>query len=212
MRSELFAYALAMMLGDSGKEGGKQHRSNSTNLDLAFTQKQETNLRLGEFTCMCVNSLGIETERIKDKAPSGDTLESENPTDAYRWTSERSPLLAWTSMVGLGLADDERTSTHQVHIDWIFQTTRQFRLRFIQGVADSDGSVKTSEIVITSVPNADFITRILQGLGMTTAHTLYEYGTPLRTQVNRKQASTLPIFNEFVQGYRYKNHLDNDSV
>ena len=113
--------------------------------------------------------------------------------------------------VALGLSDDQRTSTHQAHMDWIFNAPREFRLRFIQGLADSDGSVKRSEVIITSVPNADFVTRLLQGLGMSTAHTLYENGAPLRTQVNRKQAATLPIFNEFVQGYRYKKHLDSGS-
>ena len=209
MRVELFAYALAMVLGDAGKEGGQQKRATSTNLDLVFTQKQGTNELLGEFTCMCINSIGLEMERIKDKAPSGDTRRSRNPTDAYRWTSERSPLLAWMMQVALGLSDDQRTSTHQVNMEWIFNAPREFRLRFIQGLADSDGSVKPYEVVITSVPNADLVTKLLQSLEMTTAHTLYENGVPLRTQVNRKQAATLPIFNEIVQGYRYRKNLDD---
>ena len=206
-RSELFAYAPAMMLGDSGKEGGKQKRVISTNLDLEFTQKQETNERLGEFTCMCINSLGIEMERIKDKAPTGDTRKAKEPRAAYRWTSERSPLLAWMTFVGLGLADDQRTSTDQVHMNWIFDMPREFKIRFVQGLADSDGTVKPSEVVITSVPNADFVTRLLLDLGMTTAHTIYEDGKALRTMVNRKQAETLPVFNELVQGYRYQKHV-----
>jgi hypothetical protein len=206
-RSELFAYALAMMLGDSGKEGGKQKRVTSTNLDLELTQKQETNERLGEFTCMCINSLGIEMERIKDKAPTGAASKAKEPKAAYRWTSERSPLLAWMTSVGLGLTDDQRTSTDQVHMDWIFTMPREFKIRFVQGLADSDGTVKPSEVIITSVPNADFLTKLLRDRGMSTAHTIYEYGKPLRTMVNRKQAATLPVFNEFVQGYRYRDHL-----
>jgi hypothetical protein len=94
-------------------------------------------------------------------------------------------------------------------MEWIFNAPREFRLRFIQGLADSDGSVKPYEVVITSVPNADLVTKLLQSLEMTTAHTLYENGVPLRTQVNRKQAATLPIFNEIVQGYRYRKNLDD---
>lgn len=79
-----------------------------------------------------------------------------------------------------------------------------FRIRFVQGLADSDGTVKPSEVVITSVPNADFVTRLLQSPGMTTAHTLYEGNKPLRTMVNARQSAKLPIFNEYVRSYRYQ--------
>src|SRR2546427_4071766 len=40
MRAELFAYLLGMMLGDSGKLGGKEQRFSSMNIDLQLTRKQ----------------------------------------------------------------------------------------------------------------------------------------------------------------------------
>ena len=83
MRAELFAYALAMVLGDAGKEGGQQKRATSTNLDLVFTQKQGTNELLGEFTCMCMNSIGLEMERIKDKAIREDQETQPTRTDGH---------------------------------------------------------------------------------------------------------------------------------
>jgi len=45
-QSELFAYLLGVMVGDSGKHGGSQNRYASMNLDLQLTQKHLTNERL----------------------------------------------------------------------------------------------------------------------------------------------------------------------
>jgi hypothetical protein len=208
MRLELFAYLLGMMVGDLAKPGGQQRRFASMNLDLQLSKKQVTNERLGDIVTLCVNSLGIGMHRIADKLPSGATRFGKHPSAAYRWISERSPLFAWMFSVALGLQWNQTTSKDRIQIDWIFSTPYSFRLRFIQGLADSDATVKPSEIVITSVPNADLTTRLLQSLGMTTAHTIYESGIPLRTMVNRRQSSSLPIFNEFVKSYRYHKMLD----
>ena len=174
------------------------------NLDLQLTQKQPTNERLGEFVMLCANSLGIQMERKSDKQPTGQTRESVEPAPAYRWASERSPLLAWMFSVCLGLDWGETTTTHQLRMGWIFNTPRIFRVRFMQGAADSDGCVKGYEVEIASVPNAQFFSNLLQGLGMRTAHVSYERGEPLKTMLSRREASTLPIFNEFVESYRYQ--------
>jgi len=206
MRTELLAYLLGIMVGDSGKLGGEQLRYASMNLDLQLTLKRPTNERLGEFVMTCANSLGIEMERKSDKQPTGATALAARPSAAYRWTSERSPLLAWMFTVGLGLNWGETTTTHQLRMPWIFGTPRMFRIRFVQGAADSDGCVKHS-IEIASVPNAQFFADVLQSLGISSAHSGFEKGKPLKTVINLRQASTLPIFNEFVKSYRYKEMM-----
>jgi hypothetical protein len=204
MRNDLYAYLLGMMGGDSSKGGGKQARATSMNLDLQLSRKQPTNERLGNFVCMCANSLGIAMDQKQDKEPSGSTRFGRQPTAAYRWISERSPLIAWMFNVGLGLQWGECTTLNCLQMQWIFGAPRSFRIRFIQGLADSDGTVKPSEVLITSVPNTEFVTKLLLSLDMTTAHVVMEEGHPLRTMVNRKQSATLPIFNEFVKSYRYE--------
>jgi hypothetical protein len=209
MRDDLFSYLLGIMAGDATKEGGKQKRFTSSNIDLHLTLKQPTNERLGDFVCMCTNSVGIVMDRKKDKQPSGATRFGKPPSAAYRWTSRRSPLIAWMFNVGLGLEWDECTTLHGLKMEWIFSTPHSFRVRFAQGVADSDGSMKPYEVVITSVPNADFLTRLLQSLGMTTAHTVYEENKALRTMVNARQATKLPIFNEFIKSYRHKKLIEH---
>lgn len=204
MWPELFSYALGMVLGDAGKEGGQQQRLCSTNIDLQLTKKEPTNERLGEFVCMCTNSLGIQMDRRKDKLPTGATKTSQQPTSAYRWTSERSPLVAWMFSVGLGLNWDETTSDSQVRMNWIFSTPYNFRRRFVQAMADSDGTVRPYTTEITSVPNAKFVTKLLRSLGLNSAYARTENGKPLRTVVHNTEAAKLPLFNEFVKGYRYQ--------
>jgi transposase-like protein len=204
MHHELFAYLFGILLGDAGKLGGRQARFASMNVDLELTQKKRTNYRLGEFVCMCSNAIGIKMDRAKDAPPSGRRKTAKEPADAYRWTSERSPLIAWMFSVGLGLSWNQVTSNHSVRMDWIFLTPPEFRKRFVQGMADSDGSVGRSGVKIASVPNAHFVAKVLQSLNLHTAHVLYENGKPLTTYVNAREAVRLPIFSEFVKSYRFQ--------
>ena len=207
MRPELFAYLLGIMVGDSAKLGGEQNRYTSMNLDLQFTRKQPTNERLGEFVLSCANCLGLVMERKKDKPPTGVQLLGVNPTPAFRWTSERSPLLGWMFSVGLGLQWDETTTTDRLRMDWIFGAPKSFRTRFIQGSADSDGTTRKYVTDIASVPNAEFFRDVLVSLGSKTARVAYENGVPLRTALSTREASKLPLFNELVRGYRYEKMI-----
>ena len=118
MRPEFFAYQLGIMVGDSGKLGGEQPRYASMNLDLQLTKGQPTNERLGEFVLMCANNLGLEMTRIKDKPPSGRQLLGKNPTPAYRWSTERSPLIAWMFSVGLDLGSAGERQQQPTRFEW----------------------------------------------------------------------------------------------
>jgi hypothetical protein len=203
MKLELFAYLLGMMVGDLGKLGGQQSRFSSMHLDLQLSKKHSSNDRFGKFVCLVTNSLGIHTSSVRDKPPTGDTKLSDSPTAAYRWTSERSPLFAWMFSVCLGLDWTQLTSYNPVRMDWILDAPFNFRKRFVQALADSDGTVKSYVVEIVSVPNAEFFERLLHTLGLPSAYTRIEYGQPLRSSVRAKEAAALPIFNELVKGYRY---------
>src|SRR3989454_549959 len=204
MRAELFAYLLGMMLGDTAKLGGKGPRFTSMHVDLQLTKKKLSNSSLGTFVCTCANSLGFSMNRIRDKQPTGETKTSRVPTAAYRWMSERSPLLAWMFSVGLGLRWNETTTTNAVRMDWILDTPYSFRKRFVQAIADSDGTVRPYAVEIVSVPNTEFIIKLLRSLGMISAFMRIENGKPLRSVVRINEAAKLPIFNEFTHGYRYQ--------
>ncbi|MDG7006888.1 MAG: hypothetical protein JRN06_01440 [Nitrososphaerota archaeon] len=68
-------------------------------------------------------------------------------------------------------------------------------------------------VEIASVPNPAFFARLLQSLGVTPAHVAHEGGEPLKTRTSRKQASTPPVFDEFIDSYRYQKMTDqNESL
>jgi hypothetical protein len=212
MREELFAYLLGIMLGDAGKPGGVLERFTSMNLDLQLSEKEPSNERLGEFVCLCANALGITMHRTSDKMPSGDTRQAENPVAAFRWSSSRSPFLAWMFNVGLGLQMHEHTSVNKVRMEWIMTMPISFLLRFVQGMADSDATVRRYVVEIASMPNAEFVTGILTKLGLKSARTMSEYGKPMRCCVVNREAASLPMFNEFVKGYRYQILMRNSGM
>ncbi len=204
MRPALLGYLLAIMVGDAGKAGGQQERFASMNLDVQFTRKRISNARLGDFICLCTNTLGLEMNSIKDKLPSGTTSFSREPSAAYRWSSERSPVLAWMFSVGLGLKWNETTTTHPVNMNWIFNMPFEFGKRFAQGLADSDGCVKKYVVEITSAPNTEFVTKLLHSVGLKSAYSRIENGIALRSVVRAIEAANLPLVNEFTNGYRYQ--------
>jgi hypothetical protein len=89
-------------------------------------------------------------------------------------------------------------------MDWTFGMSRDFRKRFIQGLGDSDGTVRPYVVEITSTPNTELVTKLLQSLGLTSAYSRKENGEMLRTVVRNAEAASLPVFNEFTKGYRYQ--------
>jgi transposase-like protein len=203
-RMDLVGYLLGIMLGDAGKPGGIQDRFTSMNLDLQLTEKEPSNERIGELVCICAENLGIRMRRAEDKMPSGTTLHAREPVPAYRWLSARSPLIAWLFNAGLGLKMQESTSVDQVRMNWILSAPLSFLKRFAQGLADSDGTVRDYIVEIASMPNAEFVTKVLRRLGMGSARTMFEKGKPVRTSAVILEASALPIFSEFARGYRYE--------
>jgi hypothetical protein len=204
IRPELFAYALGMLLGDAGKSGGQQERFASMSVDLQLSQRERSNQILGRFVCMTFQSFGVPMRQVRDKQPSGDTRNALEPFPSFRWSSERSPLVAWMFCVGLGMPWNTLTSYNPVHMDWILNSPTSFQKRFVQAISDSDGGIKDYGVVITSVPNAEFITSLLKKMGLETAHTVVENGVRLRTYVNAREAAKLPLFNEYAKSYRYK--------
>ena len=204
LRIELFGYLIGICLGDAGKTSSSEQRFASMNLDLQLSMKHESNEKIGDLVRLAANLIGIRMTRIADKHPTGATRSSKDPTDAYRWSSERSPFLAWIVRHCLGLERGKTTSHEKVRMDWIFGMSSGFRKRFVQGLADSDGTVRPYVVEITSTPNTEFVTSTLHSLGLSSAYSREENHSMLRSVVKNTEAARLPIFNEFTKGYRYQ--------
>ena len=204
LRLELFGYLIGICVGDSGKTSSSEQRFASMNLDLQLSMKHNSNEKIGDLVRLAASLIGIRMTRIADKHPTGATRNSKNPTDAFRWSSERSPFLAWIVRHCLGLERGKTTSHEKVRMDWIFGMSNNFRKRFVQGLADSDGTVRPYVVEITSTPNTEFVTSILHSLGLSSAYSREENHSMLRSVVKNAEAARLPIFNEFTKGYRYE--------
>ena len=64
-RNYLFGFLLGMIIGDAAKsklKGSNQHR----HLGLVLSQRYETNLNLGEFTCVCARSIGLRSFKSRE--------------------------------------------------------------------------------------------------------------------------------------------------
>jgi len=201
-----FAFLLGVMLGDAGKGmnlyANGEHRLPSFNLVMSLTRRHKSNERFAQYTAHCCSSLGLAMYRIKDKPPSEKQLKSLKSMN-YAWTSERSPLLAWMHMACLGLGIRETTTKNPVRMEWALKSSRIFRVSFLQGVGESDGSASYNGYArIETWPNAPFIANLIRSLGVTCSYA--KKGDRLSgVSITIDQAASLPLFNKEIASERF---------
>src|SRR2546427_5755134 len=63
-RPYLFGFLVGMFIGDSAKsKQGRFHR----HLALQLSKRYSTNERIGDFTCLCAQMMGLRIHRITDQ-------------------------------------------------------------------------------------------------------------------------------------------------
>lgn len=159
-RAYMFGFLVGMIIGDAAKSRSENwHR----HLGLVLSKKYETSERIGQFTCLCANSVGLRMHRVADQPKR-----RSKPYGFYEWASQASPLVDWIFNVVLGLKDGERTTYDAVRMDWVLDSPAEFRRGLVQGVAESDGSVaiasQTVEFWIG--PNWDLFESVLLTFGV----------------------------------------------
>jgi len=198
-RPELVAYLIGFMAGDAGKDyprsSGRSRHDTSSCIDTNMS-KIVSNRRLLEFVGLCLEVFGIPSHFVRGSK------------HGIRFKSGHSRMLSWILEVCLGLKADQRTSRDKIDVTWIPQTTHEFKVHFIQAVADSDGSVDRNGyyVNIETIPNPELFARILRSLG-TTPH-VYQYPRQSCVRVSLADAVRLPIFNPVVCSYRYVALMD----
>jgi hypothetical protein len=159
-KAYLFGFLVGMVIGDSAKSRSKNwHR----HLGLVLSKKYETNESIGQFTCLCARSMGLQMHRVADQPRPKD-----KPHGFYEWVSQASPLVDWIFNAVLGLEDGKRTTYDAVNMGWVVDSPEDFRRGLVQGIAESDGSVaiasQTVEFWIG--PNWDFFKSVLLTFGV----------------------------------------------
>jgi hypothetical protein len=194
-RPDLFGFLLGFLVGDAGKyfpEYIKHARHYSkTGLRTNMSVK-ESNTRVLTYLQLCLGALNLWSHEI-------------SPTsDAVRWTSESSDIITWMFRICIGLIPGERTSRNQVKMDWLMECPRSFIIAFMQGLADSDGSVAKSGYYaeIGSVPNSLFYQRLLAKIA--TPSRTHPKLQPIQLRINLLPALQLPLFNPIIASYRFE--------
>ncbi|MHA1769969.1 MAG: LAGLIDADG family homing endonuclease, partial [Candidatus Thorarchaeota archaeon] len=129
------------------------------------------------------------------------------------WSSTSTSLAVWIehvlfglpltgSDVKFGLTDGQRrrlqTKTY-IHLDaeWLFDAPKEWMVRFVQGLADGDGSVNLGDAhcTITSLANQDLIQRILARLDVKTR--VYDLNVVTSSYADVLKAADLPLLRYY---------------
>lgn len=207
----LFAYFLGVFVGDASKKEIKRKRRISRRANLTLSKRYQSNKRLGKFFKLCLNSFGLKIERIKDM-PAG----RENPHPFFRWSSQSSILIQWIYKVCLGLQERELTTYDPIKADWILDSSKEFKIWFIQGLGDSDGFIDLScvQAGILTGPNTELVEKIFNTLNVNTTKKYFQSSDIWSLMLKIKDAHSLPVFNPFVRSYRFKllNKVKNADI
>lgn len=197
----LFAYLLGMMIGDASKHPIKRKNRITRRIQIRLTTAHKSNERIGGYSSMCTNSLSLRMDRTKN-CPKGKM----NTHPFYAWHSQCSPLIQWMFTVCLGLKTHERTTYDKISAKWLLQAPREFKISFLQGLADSDGFVDftAQTAVVISHPNTDLIEEIFSSLGIRTRRWLITVTGLWCLIISIKDAYKLPLFNPYIKCYRYE--------
>lgn len=199
-RLNLFFYLFGVIVGDASKHPISRKNRTTRRIQLRLTKKYPSCEKLGEFTILCLNNLGLRMNRCKD-CPKG----KRNPYDFYAWHSQCSPLIEWIFTIVLGLNTNKKTTYDKINCNWLLNIDRNFKISFLQGLSDSDGfiDITTRRAGIITGPNTDFVIKLLDTLNIKTKKWHLHKGTLGYVSMNLNKAYSLPLFNESVKLYRY---------
>jgi hypothetical protein len=181
-------YSLGLMVSDG--TFGLSVGGNSSYVSLTASKKYPWHNILGMGFCYCLGRLGISTQRYPDMVVEKNGVQYING----HWRSVSSPFLLWTKRELLGLASKTPKSNTMIQADWILKMPWDWRVTFIQGVADGDGwaSTRGFNTGISTARNQDFIERIFQSLNIKSSKT--PSTVVISNKEDIKKAMELPLF------------------
>ncbi|MCF2136132.1 MAG: LAGLIDADG family homing endonuclease [Candidatus Thorarchaeota archaeon] len=201
-RTEAFMYLLGLILSDGTIEHSRPY---SASLKFKASSAYSWGLQLGELYRLFLAQFGLSCSyRLEDSSYDPD----HDPP--HVWSSTSTSLAVWiehvlfglpmtSADVKFGLTDEQKrrpqTKTYiPIDAEWLFDLPDTWVDKFIQGLADGDGSVslENTRCTITSLANQDLIQHVLARLGVKArVHGIY-----IVTSGNEDviKASTIPFF------------------
>lgn len=191
-------YLLGWIVGDAGKTFTSE-RLLSARLTVELTRNHPENIPLGEYVGECVKSLGVPWVRRPDGKPT-----TTSPYGSYWWQSFHSPTFGWFHTACLGLDWRERTTRTAVKMEWLLKAPEEFRIWFLRGLADSDGTVnfRNKSVDIISEPNGPLVSALYRSLGIRSNSSVSKGCSTVA--IPGKDAERISIFNPHVLTHRRK--------
>ena len=138
-----FMYALGAIIAD----GNLSKEKLSSRMTLPLSKKYDWSTRFGEAVCLCLESLGINTEKRKDWAAPNNIITDRGKSRRisgpgfHVWESAHHPLLRWVRESCFGLKMNQTKIENPINADWVLNAPRKYRISLLQGIADGDGFV-----------------------------------------------------------------------
>ncbi|MFW9848836.1 MAG: hypothetical protein ACFFF4_06830 [Candidatus Thorarchaeota archaeon] len=182
-----FMYLLGLITSD----GGFSHNiEQSANVQFTVGRKYPWGLGLGQAFCYAMGLLGFSTGRWKDDVR---TRRGKKQT-CMVWGSETSPFFAWMEKALLGLDTSMAKSRDPINADWILRMPHEWRVAFIQGLADGDGwaSIKGFTTGIATEPNQEFVRDLFKTFGINSIFSDRSVSVGKHSEIQKAQQ--IPLF------------------
>ncbi|MGY5860638.1 MAG: hypothetical protein RTU63_14810 [Candidatus Thorarchaeota archaeon] len=157
-----FMYLLGIMVSDGAFKCDVDY---SAAANLFVSKKYPWGEILGSGFCYTLGKIGLSAKRSADN----EKIKENGKLVVCRvYDSTASPLLMWMKMALLGIKDSENKKNVPIKADWILNVPYDWRVAFIQGLADGDGyaSIPRFDTAITTTTNKEFFVELLASVGI----------------------------------------------
>ncbi|MHA1965193.1 MAG: LAGLIDADG family homing endonuclease [Candidatus Thorarchaeota archaeon] len=196
-KSLAFMYLLGLIVSDGGFDADSDL---SARVVLFASKKYRWNHRLGQAFMHSMGKIGLRAEKRADQ-----TKVRDGKTTVFSvWGSQASPLLRWVKEALFGLRRSDSKKEISIEADWILSMPRDYRIAFLQGLADGDGyaSIKTFRVGIATKTNQDFIKQLLSTFEIQSK--IEKTKVVVKKYEDILRANSLPLFRHATS--RKKNH------
>ncbi|TFH07669.1 MAG: hypothetical protein E4H14_07960 [Candidatus Thorarchaeota archaeon] len=188
-----FMYLLGLMVSDGGFKSDVDY---SAKVELFVSKKYSWGSTLGKGFCYTLGKVGVSAKRDSDQEK---VKENGKIIGFRKYSSEASPLLMWMKKVLLGLKISEIKKSVAINADWILNIPHEWKVAFIQGLADGDGyaSIPRFDTAITTTTNEKFFAKLLSSIGIEA--TTGDNRARIKKHDEILKARELPLF-KFARG------------
>ncbi len=157
-----FMYLLGLMVSDGTFKSDVDYSAKAV---LFVSKKYSWGSTLGKGFCYTLGKIGLSAERKTDQ----EKVRENGKVSKFKvYNSEASPLLMWINKALLGLKDSEIKKNVPIKADWILDMPHDWKVAFIQGLADGDGhaSIPRFDTAIATITNKEFFAKLLVSVGI----------------------------------------------